>query len=206
MIIKQANLAFKGDLIPLNLNNIVYMVIHHPEAITATPEDIHAWHLANGWSGAGYNEYIRKDGTVYIIRGDNIGVQCANMNSKTYGICCEGNYDIETLMPEAQFQALVTRVIYHKSRFKNLKDVVPHKQLCNTACPGKYFPMQKLLNTLEVVNMNWKQILEKIASNPAEWENAITVAVNAANADGNLGALEIFKYLPALIEKIYNSK
>lgn len=51
--------------------------------------------------------------------------------------------------------------------------------------------------------LDWKEILKKKAGNPAEWENAINVAVNAAKADGNLGALEIFKYLPELIEKIY---
>lgn len=58
----------------------------------------------------------------------------------------------------------------------------------------------------EVKKLNYKEILIKVASNPTEWENAITVAVNAAKADGNLGTLEIFKYLPELIEKIYNSK
>lgn len=56
----------------------------------------------------------------------------------------------------------------------------------------------------EVKQLDWKEILRKVASNPAEWENAIIVAVNAAKADGDLGALEIFKFLPELIEKIYN--
>jgi peptidoglycan L-alanyl-D-glutamate endopeptidase CwlK len=55
----------------------------------------------------------------------------------------------------------------------------------------------------EVKRLDWKEILQKVASNPAEWENAINVAVAAAKADGNLGALEIFKFLPELIEKIY---
>jgi len=58
---------------------------------------------------------------------------------------------------------------------------------------------------LDVVNLDWKQIIEKVSSNPTDWENAITVAVNAAKADGNLGALEIFQFLPQLIEKTYNS-
>ena len=53
--------------------------------------------------------------------------------------------------------------------------------------------------------LNWKEILQKVASSSSEWENAINVAVNAAKADGDLGALEIFKFLPELIEKIYNS-
>jgi peptidoglycan L-alanyl-D-glutamate endopeptidase CwlK len=56
----------------------------------------------------------------------------------------------------------------------------------------------------EVKQLDWKEIIQKVASNPDEWENAINVAVAAAKADGNLGVLEIFKFLPELIEKIYN--
>lgn len=58
----------------------------------------------------------------------------------------------------------------------------------------------------EVKNLDWKDILKKVASNPAEWEEAINVAVNAAKAEGSLGALEIFKYLPELLEKVYNER
>lgn len=58
----------------------------------------------------------------------------------------------------------------------------------------------------EVKALTWKEILKAVASNPAEWEEAINVAVAAAKADGNLGALEIFKFLPELIEKVYNSR
>lgn len=56
----------------------------------------------------------------------------------------------------------------------------------------------------EVWKLDWKEIIRKIASSPEEWENAINVAVSAAKADGNLGALEIFKFLPELIVKTYN--
>jgi hypothetical protein len=132
-------------LIPLNLDKVLFLVIHHPDAKIATPEQIHQWHLEKGWAGAGYNEYIRKDGTVYIMRGDNIGAQCQNMNSKSYGICCEGNYDIEQNMPQAQLDALVERIKYHKSRFRNLVEVGPHKKYCPTSCPGKYFPLDRVL-------------------------------------------------------------
>lgn len=50
----------------------------------------------------------------------------------------------------------------------------------------------------------WKEIIKKVASDPDKWEKGIETAVNAAKADGDLGALEIFKYLPHLIEKVYN--
>ena len=52
----------------------------------------------------------------------------------------------------------------------------------------------------------WEHILDKVSTNPIEWKEAITVAVNAAKADGNLGVLEIFQYLPELLVKAYEAK
>jgi len=144
MQVLQADLKFTQPLTPLTIKNIQYIVVHHAEAVTATPEEIHQWHLDNGWSGFGYNEYIRKDGTVYIGRGDNVGAQCLGYNSTSYGICCEGDYDKEQNMPEAQFESLVARLKYHSGRFPGAK-IVGHKELYNTACPGQYFPLKKVL-------------------------------------------------------------
>lgn len=139
----KTNLKFKNSLIPLDLKNVKYIVIHHIQAKTAKPEDIHAWHLANGWSGAGYNEYIRKDGSVYILRGDHVGAHCAdaknNYNQIGYGIACEGDYQLESVMPAQQFKALCERIKFHKARISGAK-VVPHKALTSTSCPGKNFP------------------------------------------------------------------
>lgn len=63
--------------------------------------------------------------------------------------------------------------------------------------------------TLELEPMTqkitWNEILDKVSTETDSWKNAITVAVNAAKADGNLGALEIFEWLPDLIEKVYNT-
>jgi hypothetical protein len=148
MNVVQANLKYKNPLTPLNPDNVQYIIIHHAEAVKATPEQIHQWHLQNEWSGAGYSEYITKDGTVHIMRGDNIGAHCAtssfNYNDISYGICCEGNYEIEKDMPITQYQALVERIKYHKARFKNLKKIGGHKEFIPTACPGRYFPLDKV--------------------------------------------------------------
>lgn len=136
-------LKFKNPLIPLDLNNVQYIVIHHAKAKTASPEDIHKWHLENGWSGAGYNEYIRKDGSVHIMRGDNIGAHCEGYNSKSYGICLEGDYDVEEI-PAIQLQALIKRIKFNQARMKNAT-VVPHKKLVPTVCPGNKFPWERLI-------------------------------------------------------------
>lgn len=147
MNIIQTNLKYKNPLTPLNPKNVLYLVVHHAAAVTASPEDIHVWHLANGWSGFGYNEYIRKDGTVCIGRGDNVGAQCLNMNEKSYGICCEGNYDVETVMPQVQFDALVMRLKANLVKYHNVGEVVPHKRFGGTECPGKYFPIDRVIQS-----------------------------------------------------------
>ena len=139
-------LKFTKPLIPLNLNKVFFIVLHHTASTTATPEQIHSWHLERGFNGFGYNEYIRKDGTVFIGRGDNIGAQTAYMNSKSYGICVEGNYDIEKEMPQAQFNSLVERIKINKVRFNEKVKVEKHNKFSNTSCPGRHFPLEDIIN------------------------------------------------------------
>lgn len=156
--------------IPLNLDKVLFIILHHTAAITASADEINQWHLANGWNGgAGYNEYIRKDGNVYIMRGDNIGAQTANLNSKSYGICCEGNYDIEKNMPALQYGSLIERIKYNKSRFRNLLEINGHNKYSTTSCPGKNFPMYLEFN--EAVNILKEK---RIINSPDYWlQNAI---------------------------------
>lgn len=167
-------LNWTKPLIPLDLNKVIYIVIHHPESTTATPEQIHEWHLANGWSGFGYNEYIKKDGTVYIGRGDNIGAQCLNYNSKSYGICCEGDYSKETFMPQVQFDVLVERIKYNKARFPNYVATKKHSELCDTACPGTNFPFNAVMEWVSRSELTVEQAIDKlhqkgIVSSPDYW-------------------------------------
>lgn len=149
MNIIQPKLNFKQKLIPLYIDSITGIVLHHIQAKSASVEEIHNWHLQNGWAGIGYNEYVKKDGTVYICRGDYIGSHCKDNNSKTYGIAVEGDYDIELIMPDEQKQSLIERIKYNRSRFKNLIGVFPHSYFNDTECPGKNFPMQEILSQIE---------------------------------------------------------
>jgi len=131
------------------MDKLRYIMLHHPAAVSYSPEQCHKDHLKNGWDGAGYNEYIRKDGTVYIMRGDHIGAQCHGMNSISYGICCEGNYDIERKMPTKQYNSLLLRIRYHIDRFPNFLEITPHKKFANTSCPGIFFPFDKIVNEIK---------------------------------------------------------
>lgn len=51
----------------------------------------------------------------------------------------------------------------------------------------------------------WNEIIDEVSKGSYEnWKKAIYAASNAAEAEGNIGDLEVFKFLPQLIEKIYN--
>ena len=46
------------------------IILHHAAASKCTAQQIHSWHLANGWVGIGYHFFVRKDGSVYRGRPD----------------------------------------------------------------------------------------------------------------------------------------
>lgn len=117
-----------------------YIVLHHVGAVGSfTPEQIHAEHLKKGWRGIGYNFYVRKDGTIYHGREENAaGGHTLDYNTVSIGICFEGNFEVET-MPEAQKKAGQALIAYLKPKYPTAQ-IVRHKQLNATACPGKNFP------------------------------------------------------------------
>lgn len=122
------------------------IIMHHAAAKVASPEDVHAWHLKNGWAGIGYHLYIRKDGSVHEGRPLwASGAQTLNYNSTTLGICCEGNYDVETVMPAAQLKALREVLAYLKGIYPTAA-IKCHRDFNNTACPGKFFPVGEAIN------------------------------------------------------------
>ncbi len=130
-----------------------YIVIHHPEAVTASVEQIHQWHVGNGWAGIGYNLYIRKDGSVYAGRGvEYVGAHAQGYNSRSVGVCCEGDYHRkDKSMPAAQYAALVDVVRWLKQKYPDAA-VVGHRELMSTNCPGQYFPLDKLKGDLMMKN------------------------------------------------------
>ena len=79
------------------------IILHHAEATSCTPEQIHQWHLANGWSGAGYHFLVRKDGTVWRLRPEwAVGAHAQGANSDSLGVCFEGRYQTEEMPPNDQ--------------------------------------------------------------------------------------------------------
>lgn len=132
-------------------NNPEYLIIHHPEfngSIERLNEIMRSPSM--GFTMIGYNYYVRKDGKVYKGRPDNVtSGNCYNYNHKSLGICFEGNYDKEKEMPKAQFDAGVELIKYLRDKYNiSNSKINGHKAYNNTACPGRYFPLDAMLKAI----------------------------------------------------------
>ena len=124
------------------------LILHHAAATSCTAEDVHRWHVGNGWAGIGYHYLVRKDGTIYRGRPeDTVGAHAYGANSHSIGVCFEGNYQVETDMPAAQLAAGQALVADIKRRW-GITKVIGHKDVAGstTDCPGKYFPLAEMIS------------------------------------------------------------
>lgn len=121
----------------------VRIILHHAAASKCTAQQIHSWHLANGWVGIGYHFLVRKDGSVYRGRPeDTVGAHAGNNNYDSIGICFEGNFMTET-MPVIQKWAGQELVQYLKDKY-SISKVQKHSNVNATGCPGTHFPFKEV--------------------------------------------------------------
>jgi len=121
------------------------LIVHNADASICSIQDIHQWHLNNGWAGCGYHYFVRKDGKIYRGRPDGaVGAHCQGSNTNTIGICFEGKYNTET-MPIEQYNSGIELIKYLRNKYGNLP-IYGHKELLVTDCPGSKFPLDDLKN------------------------------------------------------------
>lgn len=119
------------------------IILHHAAAGKCTAQQIHSWHLANGWVGIGYHFFVRKDGSVYRGRPETVvGAHAGNNNYDSIGICFEGNFDREQ-MSEVQRTAGAELVAYLKDKY-GITKVQKHSDVNATGCPGTRFPFKEI--------------------------------------------------------------
>lgn len=142
MNIIETNLKFKSMSKRQSTDRLI---LHHSACSSCTAEQIHQWHLNNGWEGAGYHFLVRKDGQIYRLRPEEfVGAHAYGSNYNSIGICAEGNFENET-MPEAQKNSLIELVSYLKGKY-GISKVLKHSDVNNTACPGKNYPFNEIVN------------------------------------------------------------
>lgn len=138
-------LQFGGNM--TRMGNPREIVIHHP-VFWGPVEDIHRMHRNRWGTGIGYHFYVREDGRIYEGRPlGYMGAGVAGHNNYTLHVCFEGcfhpvnNIRYVTEMPKAQFDAGVYLCTQLLKRFPSITAIKGHYDYANTACPGKYFPM-----------------------------------------------------------------
>lgn len=161
MKINEVDYKWNGSLTKRTRTDMI--VLHHADAKKCTAQDIHNWHLSRGWTGIGYNFFVRKDGQIYRGRPEDVvGAHAANYNSKSIGVCFEGDFTEET-MPKAQLEAGKELVAYLKDKYK-ITSVKGHRDLMATDCPGKNFPFNEIAKAKqETVNENLILAFQKAA-------------------------------------------
>ncbi|MDF1510837.1 holin family protein [Bacillus phage vB_Bacillus_1020A] len=171
MQIEKPKLAFKGKLTPIK--KVTKVVCHHPAHPTWGIMEIHNYHKnSKGWAGIGYNYLICKDGRIQEGRGKNVGAHCSGRNSDTLGVCFQGDFDKQQ-MTDAQVKAggwLIAKLI--KEHGLQINDVLGHRDLAATACPGKNFRMADLkAEILANLNPKTKTPERKLSGMKPNWKD-----------------------------------
>lgn len=164
------------------------IVLHHSASgPTTTIQDVHRWHLANGWSGIGYHYVIYADGQIWTGRPeDTVGAHAyysakQEANSNGIGVCLIGNF--ETGKPtQAQLDSLVWLIRDIRTRHLGIA-VQGHKDVMPTACPGKNFPWAELIRRLEET----EKVMFKTVNDIPDWGKPTIdrlIAKDALQGDG----------------------
>ncbi len=157
MQVTETNLKFSGSLTKRKSTKRV--IIHHSASPDVPASTIHGWHLGQKWSGIGYHFVIRAGGAIERGRPeDTIGSHSGPAgNGDSIGIVLTGNF--ETGKPTAaQMESLVWLITqYLEPKYGKLQ-VMGHKDVMATACPGKNFPWEELRERLEDEEMIYKTL------------------------------------------------
>ena len=126
------------------------IIIHHSASADVPASTIHGWHLGQKWSGIGYHFVIRANGAIERGRPEwAIGSHSGpDGNGDSIGIVLTGNFEYDK-PTEAQMDSLVWLITqYLEPKYGKLQ-VMGHKDVMATACPGKNFPWEELRERLE---------------------------------------------------------
>lgn len=184
------------------------IILHHADAKSCSAEDIHRWHLNNGWSGAGYHFLVRKDGKIYRLRPeDKVGAHAYSSNYNSIGICFEGNY-MEEDMPEIQKEAGKELVAYLKNKY-GITTVQRHKDVCATSCPGNKFPFEEIANSEkkeEVISKPQEEVKGKVAEIQKILNERYGLNIGVDNIYGNETKRALVKGLQTELNKQYGRR
>ena len=139
------------------MDEIKYIVLHHTgannsfEGLLALAKSRH-----RGKYVLDYHWFIDLDGEVHKGQPEGYVAPHAGLDQGEYrinnwnalGVAVSGNYEEMTMKAEV-FAALVNtlKVLVNKYGIKR-ENILRHKDLVNTRCPGRYYPYQQILDAV----------------------------------------------------------
>ena len=144
---------WKPDVQPRKWRHIV---LHHTATSAGSVESIHEAHIGRGWDGIGYHFLIGNgkgmdDGEIqstFRWREQMHGAHAKSSNNEYneygIGICLVGNFQ-ESDPSDAQLASVKRLVSVLKHEYQLTESqVVAHRDVKATACPGKNFPIGEI--------------------------------------------------------------
>ena len=155
MVIEKPELDFRKSP-RLILDPIEKIIQHHMAHPSWDVYEVHNFHRNRihwldentweYWIGIGYNYWICFDGIIYETRGRYYGSHAgANWNGRSLGVGYQGDFTYQEMM-DAQVESgawLVAKLLIDEGL--GVKDILGHRHVGNTACPGKNFRTQDII-------------------------------------------------------------
>lgn len=139
------------------------IVVHHSAGHDSDKLDaaaIQRFHVEQrGWRDIGYHFLVERVGDVFVaVMGrplDMVGSHARGHNADSVGVCLVGDFTAAP-PPAAQLDVaakLIAGLVWSLSEtldyeFEDI-EVVPHRELGRTACPGDSFPFDELLSKVD---------------------------------------------------------
>ena len=138
-----------------------YIVIHHSASDSGNASSIDKYHKeVKGWSnGLGYhfligNGHGSEDGQIEVGEGWNEQIDGAHAGNSEYnrygvGVCLIGNFE-NSVPTDSQVSSLLYLINYLQERCNIPKEnIVMHRNVRDTICPGEHFPYYELMARLK---------------------------------------------------------
>ena len=136
-----------GDLIRRDPKDLRYVVLHHTQTgLDAKPENIvYVDRVTGKRYPAPYHYLVYTSGRIVKTRPVlSVGTCVAKMNTKCVCVAGVGDWESKDSTTRAFLDSMVWLVSEILKQYPTL-EVVPHRKLVPTSCPGRYFPLEVIL-------------------------------------------------------------
>lgn len=131
---------------------LTHIVLHHTAAEEKNTEQIRKYHKSIGWRDIGYDFVIEKDGK--LVDGRSLSIQGAHAgvtyyNQHAIGIAVIGNLSKRYIYTK-QYDTLINLLLDLMIKWDiSINNILLHREIKNTQCPGNNFPKEKLFIDLK---------------------------------------------------------